>query len=74
MESVREALLAAGAEEELWAEALSSVIHVLNRSPKAGQDVTPLKAVTGRPPDVREFRVWGSRALTLKPKQQQRKL
>jgi len=74
MERVRAALLDAGAEEELWAEALSSAIHVLNRSPKAGQDVTPLEALTGRRPDVKGFRVWGSRAWALKPKQQQRKL
>jgi len=74
MERVRAALLAAGAEEELWAEALSLVIHVLNRSPKAGQDVTPLEALTGRRPDVKGFRLWGIRAWALKPKQQQRKL
>ena len=54
MERVRAALLDAGAEEELWAEALSSVIHVLNRSPKAGQDVTPLEALTGRKAPQRE--------------------
>jgi len=74
MERVRAALLDAGAEEELWAETISSVIHVLNRSPEAGQDVTPLEALTGRRPDVKGFRVWGSRAWALKPKKQQRKL
>jgi len=74
MERVRAALLDAGAEEELWAEALPSVVHVLNRSPKAGLDVTPLEALTGRRPDVSGFRVWGSRAWALKPKIQQRKL
>jgi len=47
MERVRAALLDAGAEEELWAEALASVVHVLNRSPKAWLDVTPLEALTG---------------------------
>jgi len=31
MELVRAALLDARAEEELWAEALASVVHVLNR-------------------------------------------
>jgi len=58
----------------LWAEALSSVIPVLNRSPKAGQHATPLEALTGRRPDVKTFRVWRSRAWALKPKQRQRKL
>ena len=74
MERVRAALLDAGAEEDLWAEALASVVHVLNRSPKAGLDVTPLEALTGRRPNVAGFRVWGSRAWALKPKKQQRKL
>jgi len=74
MERVRAALIDAGAEEELWAEALASVVHVLNRAPKAGLDVTPLEALTGRRPNVAGFRVWGSRAWALKPKKQQRKL
>jgi len=74
MERVRAALLDAGAEEELWAEALASVVHVLNWSPKAGLDVTPLEALTGRRPNVSGFRVWGSRAWALNPKKQQRKL
>ena len=62
MERVRAALMDAGAEEELWAGAFSLVIHVLNRSPKAGQDVPPLEALTGRRPDVKEFGASGSRA------------
>jgi len=74
MERVRAALLDAGTEEELWAEALASVVHVLNRSPKAGLDVTPLEVLTGRRPYVSGFRVWGSRAWALKPKKQQGKL
>jgi len=74
MERVRAALLDAGAEEELCAEALASVVHVFNQSPKAGLDVTPLEALKGRRPNVAGFRVWGSRAWALKPKKQQRKL
>jgi len=62
MERVRAALLDAWAEEELWAEALASVVHVLNRLPKAGLEVTRLEALTGRRPNVSGFRVWGSRA------------
>jgi len=74
LERIRAALLDAGAEEELWAEALAAVVHVLYRSPKAGLDMTPLEALTGRRPNVAGFRVWGSRAWELKPKTQQRKL
>jgi len=73
-ERVLAALLDAGAEKELWAEALASVAHVLNRSPKAGLDVTPLEALTRRRPLVSGFRVWGSRAWALKPKKEQREL
>jgi len=36
MERVRAALLDAAAEDDLWAEALASVFHVLNRSPRRG--------------------------------------
>ena len=74
MQRVRAALLDAGAEEELRAEALASVVNVLNRSPKAGLDVTLLEALTGRRPNDAGFHVWGSRAWALKHKKQQRKL
>jgi len=74
LERIRAAMLEAGAKEELWAEALAAVFHVLNRSPKAGLGMTPLEALTGRRPNVAGFRVWGSRAWALKPKTQQRKL
>jgi len=36
--------------------------------------VTPLEALTGRRPEVKGVRAWGSRAWALKPKQKQRKL
>jgi len=74
MDRVRAALLDVGANEELSAEALASVVNVLNRSPKAGLDVTQLEALTGRRSNVAGFRVWRSRAWALKPKKQQRKL
>jgi len=47
MERVHAALLDDRAEKGLCAEALASVVHVLNRSPKAGLDITPLRALTG---------------------------
>jgi len=74
MKRVRAPLIDAGAEAELWAEALASVVHVLNLSPKAGLYVTPLEALTGRRPNVAGFLVWGSRAWALKPTKQQCKL
>jgi len=56
MERVHAALPDSGAEEELWAEALASVVHVLNRSPEAALYVKPLEAMTGRRPNVAGFR------------------
>jgi len=61
-------------EEELRAEALASVVHVLNRTPKAGLYVKPREALPGRRPNVTGFLVWGSRAWALNLKMQQRKL
>jgi len=74
MERVPPALLDAGAAKEQWAEGFASVVHVLNQSAKAGLDVTPQEARTGRHPNVAGFRVWRSRAWALKSKKQQRKL
>jgi len=74
MDFLRAALHDSGAETEQWDEALASVAHVLQRSPKAGLDVTPLEALTGKRPDVSEFRAWGSRAWALERKKQQRDL
>jgi len=74
MERVHAALLDDRAEEGLCAEALASVVHVLNRSPKVGLDITPLRALTGRCFNVTGFRVWASLAWALKPKTKQRKL
>jgi len=53
---------------------LASVVHVLNRSPKPGLDVTPLEAPKGRRPEDAGFRNWGIRAWALTLKKQQRKL
>jgi len=47
IERVHAALLAAGAAEELWAEALASVVYVLNWCRNSGLNVTPLEALTG---------------------------
>jgi len=74
MRRVRAALLGAGAEEGLWAEALASVAHVFNRSSKSELEKTSLEALTGRRPNVSGFFVLGSRVWALKPKQQQRKV
>jgi len=62
MERVRAALLDAGAEGPLQDKVSASVVNMLNRSLKAGLDVTPMEALTSRRPNVVGFRTWGSRA------------
>jgi len=47
IERVRAAMLDAGAEEYLRAEASASVVHALGKSRKTGLNVTPLEALTG---------------------------
>jgi len=74
MERMRAALPDAEVEANLWAEVLFSVVHVLNRSAKAGLDMTLLEALIGGRPNVAGFRSWESRAWVLKPKKQQRNL
>lgn len=47
-------------------------VHVINRSPRAGQGMTPWEALPGNRPDVSNLRVWGSPAYVLKPAKQQK--
>ena len=46
--------------QSLWAEATSTSVHILNRSPTAAlQKKTPYDVYFGRKPDVSHFRVFG---------------
>ncbi|KAK1437640.1 hypothetical protein QVD17_03434 [Tagetes erecta] len=59
----------------LWAEAVSTAVHVLNRSPtKALVDQTPLEAWSGTKPTVTRFKVFGCIAYGLIPSKKRRKL
>lgn len=71
-ERVRAALSDAKIGDELWGEAVVAAVFVMNRSPRAGQDLTPWEAFTGKRPDVSGLRVWGRKAFALKPPSQQR--
>lgn len=73
-ERVRAALLEAGVGDELCAEAAVAAIYVLNRSPKAGQALTPWEEITGERPDVSGLVVWGRPAYALKPAKLQRRM
>jgi len=57
MERVRASLPDTGADEDLCAAAVASVVHVVYQSRKAGLDVTPLDDLTGRRPNVARFYV-----------------
>ena len=62
-EGITAMLSEAGLPPTFWGEALSALVHVLNRSPTStlpGQ--TPYEAFYGRKPDVSHLRIWGSLA------------
>eukprot|EP00170_Pyropia_yezoensis_P001182 contig_5326_g1186 len=73
-ERARAVLAEKGVNDSLWAEALVASVYVINRSPKAGQDVTQWEALTGNRPDVSSLRVWGGPAYALKHAKQQKGL
>lgn len=74
MERVRSILAEAGLGEELWAEALMTVIYTRNRAPTSDGKATPFERFYDKTPDVACLLVWGSVAYALKPKGQQSKL
>ena len=57
-----------------WAEAVSSVVYILNQSPtKAVRDKTPFEAWHGRKPVVSQLKVFGCIAYSLVPAQNREK-
>ncbi|KAK1431533.1 hypothetical protein QVD17_07993 [Tagetes erecta] len=59
----------------LWAEAVSTAVFVLNRSPtKALINQTPIEAWSGKKPDVSRLKIFGCIAYGLVPSQMRRKL
>ena len=59
-EGVTTMLSEAGLPLSFWGEALSALVHVLNRCPTSARpDTTPHAAFYGRKPDVSHLRVWG---------------
>lgn len=59
-EGVTTMLSEAGLPLAFWGEALSALVHVLNRCPTSARpDTTPHAAFYGRKPDVSHLRVWG---------------
>ncbi|KAK1417486.1 hypothetical protein QVD17_26615 [Tagetes erecta] len=59
----------------LWAEAVSTAVFIINRSPtKALVDQTPLEAWSGMKPTVSRFKIFGCIAYGMVPSQTRRKL
>lgn len=58
-----------------WAEAVHTAVYVINRSPmKAVRNITPKEAWSGRKPQVKHLRVFGSVAYVHIPKEKRHKL
>ena len=59
-EGITAMLSEAGLPPSFWGEALSALLHVLNRSPTSAlPGKTPYEAFYGRKPDVSHLRIWG---------------
>ena len=56
-----------------WAEAVSTAVYLINRSPTRGHNLTPEEAWNGRKPDLSHLRVFGTKAMVMIPKEKRRK-
>lgn len=75
MEKARSMLYAVGLEIEFWAEAVATVVYLINRSPtKALNGMTPEEAWTGKKPSVAHLKVFGCLAYAHVPKDLRTKL
>lgn len=74
LEKVSAIIAAAGCDKNLWAEAVSTTTHVLNRVPRAGASKTPHDLWNGVRPSVDHLRTFGCRAVVLTPAKMRRKL
>lgn len=75
VEKARCMLFDAELELELWAEAINTDAHIINRSPSRGlKDQTPEEIWSGKKPNVEYLRVFGSKAMVHIPKQKRQKL
>lgn len=72
-ERARCLLFDSGLDKRFWAEATSTAVYLINRSPTKGKQVTPIEEFTGRKPDVANLRVFGSSAMAYVPKVNRKK-
>ena len=65
----------AGLPQSFWAEAVSTAMHVINRSPSSGLDFQVAEEVwAGKPPSYAHLRVFGCEAFCHVPKDKRSKL
>ena len=75
METVRSMLADSRLPHRFWAEALSTAVYLINRSPtKSLSDETPFEAWHGKKPNVKHLRVFGCSAYIHIPKDERNKL
>ena len=58
-EKARTSLIDAGLLRTLWAEALSTAVYLVNRSPTSQMMTTPYKALHRKAPDLSNLQVFG---------------
>ena len=84
VKKVRSMLADSGLPQKIWAEALSTAVYLINRSPTKALDKTtpfeawygkkPFEAWYGKKPNVSHLRVFGSSAYAHIPKNERKKL
>lgn len=54
-------LYESGVDKALWGEAALTAAYLINRSPKTGLDCTPYELWNGKPPNLKNIQIFGSK-------------
>lgn len=73
VEKARCLLYDAKLNKSFWAEAVATAIYLRNRSAASGLEKTPYEMWYNRKPDVSSIRIFGSKAMTMIPKEKRQK-
>ncbi|XP_018403755.1 PREDICTED: retrovirus-related Pol polyprotein from transposon TNT 1-94 [Cyphomyrmex costatus] len=74
VEKARCLLQDASLSNEFWAEAVATVVYLINHSPAKGLNgITPEEAWSNRKPDLQHLRIFGCKAMAHIPKQLRKK-
>lgn len=74
VEKARSMLLDAGLPTNFWAEAVSTAVYLINRSPAAAlPNITPEEVWSGSKPDISHLKIFGCKAMLHVPRQERRK-